>query len=163
MFTLRACQRSCPVSLHPLSHLPRFISSFRESCRRVSLNHAARLQRAFRVTAHISAPFMCFQRSAMKPYTCAIMTWESPGGEFTCVMWNSAHVRPGKPTVNGSTTQVRLSAAVVLLRLSAGFACVIGFCWRAAAADKTFFLFPESPPSRYERRALPSDHSSAWP
>lgn len=48
-----------------------------------------------------------FQRGAMKPYTCAIMTSESLGDEFTFVMWNSAHVWQGKSSVKESATQVR--------------------------------------------------------
>lgn len=55
--------------------------------------------------------FLCvvsaFQRSAMKPYTCAIMTWESLGDGSTSAMWNSAPARPGRPSVNAFPTQVR--------------------------------------------------------
>lgn len=47
------------------------------------------------------------QRSAMKLYTCAIMTPESLGDEFTSATWNSAHVRQGKSSVKESATQVR--------------------------------------------------------
>lgn len=71
-----------------------------------------------------------FQRSAMKPYTCAIMTLESLGDEFTCVTWNSAHVWQGKSTVKESATQVRhaisfcCSAPSIFCRSS-----VICFCW----------------------------------
>lgn len=58
-------------------------------------------------TCCLSCVVLAFQRSAMKPYTCAIMTLESLGDGFTCVMWNSAHVWRGKSTVKESTTQVR--------------------------------------------------------
>lgn len=55
----------------------------------------------------LSCVVSAFQRSAVKPCTCAIMTSESLGDEFTCEMWNSAHVWQGKSSVKESTTQVR--------------------------------------------------------
>lgn len=63
------------------------------------------------VSSHISTyRLLClvsaFQRSAMKPYTCAIMTSESLGDEFTSVTWNSAHVWQAKSSVKESTIQV---------------------------------------------------------
>lgn len=66
-----------------------------------------------------------FQRSAMKPHTCAIMTPESHGDESTSVMWNSAHVWPGKSSVKESTTHVRSSC----YSAASCFYSVVSFCW----------------------------------
>lgn len=68
-----------------------------------------------------------FQRSATKPYTCAIMTSESLGDEFTSVMWNSAHVWQGKSSVRESTTRVRHAFC---------------FCCSALNVSSFFFSWP---------------------
>ena len=71
------------------------------------------------------------QRSATKPYTCAIMTSESLGDASASVTWNSAHVWPGKSSVKESATQVRRPL------LFLGSDCV----WRLFSA---LLLFPLS-------------------
>lgn len=63
----------------------------------------------------------------MKPHTCATLTPESPGAEYTYGTWSSARVRPGKSRAKKSATQVRLGALPtwtgwrVKFRLNAGF------------------------------------------
>lgn len=72
------------------------------------------LHRAFQLPLTFQPiAFYVLQRSAMKPYTCAIMTSESLGDEFTSAMWNSAHVWQGKSSVNESATQVGLLSVVM--------------------------------------------------
>lgn len=83
-------------------------------------------------SSHISACCLlsdvsAFQKSAMKPHTCAIMTPESHGDESTSGMWNSAHVWPGKSSVKEPTTHVR-SSCYSALTVSC-FYSLVSFCW----------------------------------
>lgn len=58
---------------------------------------------------------VAFQRSATKPFTCAIMTSARLGGEFIFGTWNSARVWRGEASAKESATQV---SCVLLPRIN---------------------------------------------
>lgn len=110
------------------------VSTLGASCIAQTWNLALHAPLSSSVSSHISSHcLLCvvsaFQKSAMKPYTCAIMIPESLGDEFTSVMWNSAHVWQGKSSVKELVTQVRCAFSCCSASTTSCFYSVVCFCW----------------------------------